>query len=108
MALYLKFSLTLISLFEVFGNGLGEVVHMAERECSIQRRHQKIIEETPSPFLEKHPGKNPHPLQYLFPNSLTFLVDLRKKMCDAALSLCRTIKYGSAGNIFRAIYSILK
>ena len=42
---------------QVFGNGLGEAVHFGERECSIQRRHQKVIEECPSPFVARHPGQ---------------------------------------------------
>lgn len=48
---------------QVFGNGLGDATHFGERECSIQRRHQKVIEECPSPFVVKHPGK------YLVTNS---------------------------------------
>lgn len=52
---------------------------MGERECSIQRRHQKVIEETPSPFFSRYPK-------------------LRKDMCDAAVRLCRSIKYSSAGS----------
>ena len=43
---------------QVFGNGQGKAIHFGERECSIQRRHQKVIEECPSPFVEKHPGKS--------------------------------------------------
>ena len=39
---------------QVFGNGLGDAIHFGERECSIQRRHQKVIEECPSPFVERH------------------------------------------------------
>jgi acetyl/propionyl-CoA carboxylase alpha subunit len=37
--------------FQIFGDSLGQIIHLNERECSIQRRHQKIVEETPSPFL---------------------------------------------------------
>ncbi|RDB19014.1 putative urea carboxylase [Hypsizygus marmoreus] len=65
---------------QVFGNGLGDVVHMGERECSIQRRHQKLIEEAPSPFMSSHLG-------------------LKRRMCEAAVQLCRSIKYGSAGTV---------
>ena len=36
---------------QIFGDGKGHIVTLPERECSIQRRHQKIIEETPSPFV---------------------------------------------------------
>ena len=46
---------------QVFGNGLGNAIHFGERECSIQRRHQKVIEECPSPFVVKHPRE--HPIQ---------------------------------------------
>ena len=42
---------------QVFGNGQGKANHFGERECSLQRRHQKVIEECPSPFVAKHPGK---------------------------------------------------
>ncbi|KAJ3813892.1 urea carboxylase [Lentinula aff. lateritia] len=45
---------------QIFGDGRGAVVDMGERECSIQRRHQKIIEESPSPFCLSHPGKFIH------------------------------------------------
>lgn len=41
---------------QIFGNGQGEAIHVGERECSIQRRHQKVIEECPSPFVERNPG----------------------------------------------------
>ena len=36
---------------QIFGNALGSAIHFGERECSIQRRHQKVIEECPSPFV---------------------------------------------------------
>jgi urea carboxylase len=65
---------------QVFGNGQGQAIHFGERECSIQRRHQKVIEECPSPFVEKHP-------------------ELRKKLGDAAVRLAESIRYGSAGTI---------
>ncbi|KAL2351385.1 allophanate hydrolase subunit 2-domain-containing protein [Cryomyces antarcticus] len=65
---------------QVFGNGQGDAIHFGERECSIQRRHQKVIEECPSPFVEKHPG-------------------LREKLGNAAISLAESIKYGSAGTV---------
>ena len=42
---------------QVFGNGLGNAIHFGERECSIQRRHQKVIEECPSPFIARRPGE---------------------------------------------------
>ena len=62
---------------QVFGNGQGKAIHFGERECSIQRRHQKVIEECPSPFVTKHP-------------------ELRKKLGDAAVRLAESINYGSA------------
>lgn len=65
---------------QVFGNGQGDAIHFGERECSIQRRHQKVIEECPSPFVSKHP-------------------DLREKLGQAAVSLAESIKYGSAGTV---------
>ena len=52
---------------QVFGNGLGNAIHFGERECSIQRRHQKVIEECPSPFVTKYPG------EYLAPNARSLL-----------------------------------
>lgn len=65
---------------QVFGNGQGDVIHFGERECSIQRRHQKIIEECPSPLTVKFPG-------------------LREKLCNSAVRLAESIKYESAGTI---------
>lgn len=68
---------------QIFGNGLGDVVSYGERECSIQRRHQKVIEESPSPFVE-FLGK-----QY----------DLRKHLTSCARRLASSINYKSAGTV---------
>ena len=65
---------------QIFGNGRGKAIHFGERECSIQRRHQKIIEECPSPFVVKRP-------------------ELREKLTGAAVRLAESIQYGSAGTI---------
>lgn len=66
---------------QVFGNGQGNVAAMGERECSIQRRHQKVIEESPSPFITQ---KKP---------------DLRQKLRTAAKSLAESVRYASAGTL---------
>jgi urea carboxylase len=65
---------------QVFGNGKGQAIHFGERECSIQRRHQKVIEECPSPFVVQRP-------------------ELREKLGLAAVRLAESINYGSAGTI---------
>lgn len=65
---------------QVFGNGDGKAIAIGERECSIQRRHQKVIEECPSPFVTRNPG-------------------LRGSLSDAAVRLAESINYGSAGTI---------
>ena len=56
----------------------GNVVHLGERDCSIQRRHQKLLEEAPSPLLKN---------------------DVRKKMGDAAVKAAKGIKYSNAGTV---------
>ena len=66
--------------FQVFGDAHGNVVHLFERECSIQRRHQKLIEESPSPLLAGHP-------------------ELRTLMAAAAVSAARAVSYRNAGTI---------
>ena len=63
---------------KILGDAHGNVVHLGERECSIQRRHQKIIEESPSPRISE---------------------DTRKKMGSAAIKLAKKIKYQSAGTV---------
>ncbi len=64
--------------FQVFGDQHGNLVHLFERECSVQRRHQKIIEETPSVLLTP---------------------DLRREMGAAALAAARTVGYSNAGTV---------
>jgi acetyl-CoA carboxylase biotin carboxylase subunit len=64
--------------FQILGDKHGNVVHLFERECSIQRRHQKIIEETPSPVMTS---------------------SLRKKMGDAAVAAAKAVGYTNAGTV---------
>ncbi|MDC1140590.1 biotin carboxylase N-terminal domain-containing protein [Gammaproteobacteria bacterium] len=63
---------------QILGDEHGNIVHLGERECSIQRRHQKIIEESPSPKVDPF---------------------LRERMGEAALKLAKKIKYCSAGTV---------
>jgi acetyl-CoA carboxylase biotin carboxylase subunit len=63
---------------QVFGDKHGTVVHLNERECSIQRRHQKLIEEAPSPIMDEA---------------------LRKKMGEAAVKAAQAVDYEGAGTI---------
>lgn len=65
---------------QVFGDGKGGGVHLGERECSIQRRHQKVWEETPAPILERFPKT-------------------REAMFEAALRLVKHVKYAGAGTL---------
>jgi acetyl-CoA carboxylase biotin carboxylase subunit len=64
--------------FQIFGDSHGRVVHMGERECSIQRRHQKLIEESPSPALDEA---------------------MRQRMGAAAVQLAKAVGYQNAGTI---------
>jgi len=63
---------------QILGDHHGNLIHLFERECSIQRRHQKIIEESPSPAVTP---------------------DLRKQICEAALNAARAIGYTNAGTV---------
>jgi acetyl-CoA carboxylase, biotin carboxylase subunit len=63
---------------QVAGDKFGKVCHLSERDCSIQRRHQKLTEESPSPFMTD---------------------ELRKKMGDAAVKAAETINYEGVGTI---------
>jgi acetyl-CoA carboxylase biotin carboxylase subunit len=64
--------------FQILADEHGNIIHLFERECSIQRRHQKIIEETPSPVI------NPK---------------LRKKMGESAVSAAKAVGYTNAGTV---------
>ncbi|PAF19817.1 biotin carboxylase, partial [Shouchella clausii] len=63
---------------QVFGDHLGNIVHIFERDCSIQRRHQKVVEESPSPFLSEQ---------------------TKQMMYDTALTAARAVNYKNAGTI---------
>lgn len=63
---------------QIIGDSAGKACHLSERDCSIQRRHQKLVEETPSPFITD---------------------DLRKRMGEAAIKGAEAIAYEGAGTI---------
>jgi acetyl-CoA carboxylase, biotin carboxylase subunit len=65
---------------QILGDQHGHLIHLGERECSIQRRHQKVIEECPSPVMLEHP-------------------ELREKMGAAALKIARASGYSNAGTM---------
>ena len=67
--------------FQILGDTRGNLIHLGERDCSIQRRNQKIVEETPSPLIENK------------------FKDLRKKMGKAALRIAEIASYTSAGTV---------
>jgi len=63
---------------QIAGDQFGTICHLSERDCSIQRRHQKLVEESPSPFITP---------------------DLRKRMGEAAIKAAQSINYESVGTI---------
>jgi propionyl-CoA carboxylase alpha chain len=63
---------------QILGDAHGHVIHLGERECSIQRRHQKVLEEAPSPFLDEA---------------------TRTAMGEQAVALARAVRYQSAGTV---------
>jgi acetyl-CoA carboxylase biotin carboxylase subunit len=63
---------------QVLGDGKGGAIHLFERECSVQRRHQKVIEESPSPSLTP---------------------ELRARICEAAVQTARAVDYRGAGTV---------
>jgi len=64
--------------FQVFGDHDGNVIHLGERDCTLQRRHQKLLEEAPSPFLDQ---------------------DLRERMGAEAVKIARAVNYVGAGTV---------
>ncbi len=64
--------------FQVLADRFGNTIHLCERECSIQRRHQKIVEETPSPIMTE---------------------SLRREMGEKAIAAARSVNYEGAGTI---------
>jgi acetyl-CoA carboxylase biotin carboxylase subunit len=65
---------------QVLGDEHGHIIHLGERECSIQRRHQKVIEECPSPLMLERP-------------------ELRSEIGEAALKIARAVNYSNAGTL---------
>jgi acetyl-CoA carboxylase biotin carboxylase subunit len=65
---------------QVLGDKHGHMIHLGERECSLQRRHQKVVEECPSPFVVRHP-------------------ELRERMGEDAVRLAKAAGYYNAGTI---------
>jgi acetyl-CoA carboxylase, biotin carboxylase subunit len=63
---------------QVFGDKAGNIIHLFDRECSVQRRNQKILEEAPSPFVKD---------------------DVRQKICAAAVRAAETVGYENAGTV---------
>jgi len=67
--------------FQILGDNRGNIVHLGERDCSVQRRNQKLVEETPSPLIENK------------------FKDLRKKMGKAAVRIAELAHYTNAGTV---------
>ena len=66
---------------QIFGDNRGNIIHLGERDCSIQRRNQKLIEESPSPLIENKFKK------------------LREKLGKAAIAIAKTAHYTNAGTV---------
>ncbi len=63
---------------QIIGDSHGNLVHLYERDCSVQRRHQKVVERAPAPYLDDA---------------------RRKEICESALKLTRSVNYGNAGTV---------
>jgi 3-methylcrotonyl-CoA carboxylase alpha subunit len=64
--------------FQIFGDGAGNIVHLFERDCSVQRRHQKVVEESPAPRYSE---------------------ELRQRMAKAAIAAAASVDYRNAGTV---------
>lgn len=63
---------------QIFGDNYGNIVHLGERDCTLQRRHQKLVEESPSPNITER---------------------LREEICKAAIKIARAVHYTNAGTV---------
>ncbi len=63
---------------QILADNYGDVIHLYERDCSVQRRHQKVVELAPAPNLDP---------------------DLRQRICDDAVAFARQIGYSCAGTV---------
>ena len=63
---------------QIMADNHGNIIHLGERDCTIQRRHQKLLEESPSPAINKK---------------------IRKKMCEAAIKAAKVVNYSGAGTV---------
>ena len=63
---------------QIFGDNYGNIIHLGERDCTLQRRHQKLIEESPSPHISER---------------------LREDLCKAAIKIARAVNYTNAGTV---------
>ncbi len=63
---------------QIFGDNYGNIIHLGERDCTLQRRHQKLVEESPSPYISER---------------------LREEMCKAAIKIARAVNYTNAGTV---------
>ena len=63
---------------QIFGDNYGNIIHLGERDCTLQRRHQKLIEESPSPYISER---------------------LREDLCNAATKIAKAVNYTNAGTV---------
>ena len=63
---------------QIFGDNYGNIIHLGERDCTLQRRHQKLIEESPSPYISER---------------------LREDLCKAATKIAKAVNYTNAGTV---------